>query len=71
MKVIWYLLGFFTMILILVNNPKFTSLGGFSSKSSSLNFTRSTQKNLQIIIIISICLFLGWTILYLLFSAIY
>nr|YP_010198633.1 Preprotein translocase SecG subunit [Gracilaria pacifica]UAD87049.1 Preprotein translocase SecG subunit [Gracilaria pacifica] len=71
MKVFWYLIGFFTIILILINNPKFTSLGGFSSKSSSLNVTRSTQKNLQIIIIINICLFLGSTILYVLSSTIY
>nr|YP_010196796.1 Preprotein translocase SecG subunit [Gracilaria cliftonii]UAD84600.1 Preprotein translocase SecG subunit [Gracilaria cliftonii] len=71
MKFLWYLLGFVTMILILINNPKFTTLGGFSSKSNSLNFTRSTQKNLQIIIIINICLFLGWTILYLFSSAIH
>nr|YP_009510460.1 Preprotein translocase SecG subunit [Gracilaria caudata]AXI96133.1 Preprotein translocase SecG subunit [Gracilaria caudata] len=71
MKVLWYFLGLVTMILILVNNPKFTTLGGFPSKSSSLNFTRSTQKNLQIVIVISICLFLGWTILYLFFSTIY
>uniref|UniRef100_A0AAU7YP59 Preprotein translocase SecG subunit n=1 Tax=Gracilaria hainanensis TaxID=2871843 RepID=A0AAU7YP59_9FLOR len=66
MKVLWYSIGVFTIILILINNPKFTSLGGLSSKSSSLNITRSTQKNLQIIIIINICLFLGSTILYIL-----
>nr|YP_009510869.1 Preprotein translocase SecG subunit [Gracilaria gracilis]AXI96542.1 Preprotein translocase SecG subunit [Gracilaria gracilis] len=71
MKVLWYTIGFFTIILILINNPKFTSLGGFSSKASSLNVTRSTQKNLQIIIIINICLFLGSTILYVLSSTIY
>nr|YP_009732370.1 hypothetical protein [Gracilaria textorii]QHS71013.1 hypothetical protein [Gracilaria textorii] len=71
MKSLWYLIGVLAIILILINNPKFTSLGGFPSKSSGLNVTRSTQKNLQIIIIINICLFLVWTILYVLSSTIY
>nr|YP_009019629.1 hypothetical protein [Gracilaria salicornia]AHH24597.1 hypothetical protein [Gracilaria salicornia] len=71
MKGLWYLIGVLTIVLILVNNPKFTSLGGLSSKSNSLNITRSTQKNLQIVIIINICLFLGSTILYILSSNIY
>nr|YP_010195561.1 Preprotein translocase SecG subunit [Gracilaria baiana]UAD82958.1 Preprotein translocase SecG subunit [Gracilaria baiana] len=71
MKGLWYLIGVLTMVLILINNPKFTSLGGFPSKSSSLNITRSTQKNLQIIIIINICLFLVSTIIYVLSSIIY
>nr|YP_010197814.1 Preprotein translocase SecG subunit [Gracilaria isabellana]YP_010198809.1 Preprotein translocase SecG subunit [Gracilaria tikvahiae]UAD86230.1 Preprotein translocase SecG subunit [Gracilaria isabellana]UAD88042.1 Preprotein translocase SecG subunit [Gracilaria tikvahiae]UAD88245.1 Preprotein translocase SecG subunit [Gracilaria tikvahiae] len=71
MKGLWYLIGVLTIVLILINNPKFTSLGGFSNKSSGLNVTRSTQKNLQIIIIINICLFLVWTVLYVLSSTIY
>ncbi|KAI0556380.1 Protein-export membrane protein SecG (chloroplast) [Gracilaria domingensis] len=71
MKGLWYLIGVLTMVLILINNPKFTSLGGFSSKSSGLNITRSTQKNLQIIIIINIFLFLAWTIVYVFSSIIY
>nr|YP_009510665.1 Preprotein translocase SecG subunit [Gracilaria ferox]YP_010196589.1 Preprotein translocase SecG subunit [Gracilaria cervicornis]AXI96338.1 Preprotein translocase SecG subunit [Gracilaria ferox]UAD83986.1 Preprotein translocase SecG subunit [Gracilaria cervicornis]UAD85822.1 Preprotein translocase SecG subunit [Gracilaria ferox] len=71
MKGLWYFIGVLTIILILINNPKFTSLGGFSNKSSGLNVTRSTQKNLQMIIIVNICLFLVWTILYVLSSNIY
>nr|YP_009509301.1 Preprotein translocase SecG subunit [Gracilaria vermiculophylla]AXI96951.1 Preprotein translocase SecG subunit [Gracilaria vermiculophylla]QXU75156.1 Preprotein translocase SecG subunit [Gracilaria vermiculophylla]WDZ68044.1 Preprotein translocase SecG subunit [Gracilaria vermiculophylla] len=71
MKSFWYILGFVTMVLILINNPKYTSLGGFSSESTGLNFTRSTQKNLQILITINICLFLVWTILYVLSSNMY
>nr|YP_009511072.1 Preprotein translocase SecG subunit [Hydropuntia rangiferina]AXI96745.1 Preprotein translocase SecG subunit [Hydropuntia rangiferina] len=64
MKVLWYISGIVSIVLILINNPKFTSFGGFSNQLSSLNFTRSTQKNLQIIIITSICLFLIFNILY-------
>nr|YP_009732108.1 hypothetical protein [Gracilaria edulis]QHS70609.1 hypothetical protein [Gracilaria edulis]UAD85615.1 Preprotein translocase SecG subunit [Gracilaria edulis] len=64
MKVLWYVSGIFSIVLILINNPKFTSLGGFSNQLNSLNFTRSTQKNLQITILTSICLFLIFNILY-------
>nr|YP_009346836.1 preprotein translocase subunit SecG [Gracilaria firma]YP_009497979.1 Ycf47 [Gracilaria changii]APR74371.1 preprotein translocase subunit SecG [Gracilaria firma]ART65242.1 Ycf47 [Gracilaria changii] len=71
MKVLWYISGFITIILILINNPKFTTLGFFSNKSNNLNFTRSTQKNLQIVIIINICFFLGLTILHLFLSTIF
>nr|YP_063621.1 conserved hypothetical plastid protein [Gracilaria tenuistipitata var. liui]AAT79696.1 conserved hypothetical plastid protein [Gracilaria tenuistipitata var. liui] len=69
MRIVWYILGVVTVILILISNPKLTTLGGFKNESSGLNFTRSTQKNLQIIIIINICLFLGWTIIYVLSSS--
>nr|YP_010199009.1 Preprotein translocase SecG subunit [Hydropuntia urvillei]UAD88458.1 Preprotein translocase SecG subunit [Hydropuntia urvillei] len=71
MKFLWYVVGISTVILILVNNPKSTSFGGFSNQLNSLNFTRSTQKNLQIIIIINVCLFLACTALYVFSSTLY
>nr|YP_009500259.1 hypothetical protein [Gracilariopsis heteroclada]AXE43421.1 hypothetical protein [Gracilariopsis heteroclada] len=63
MKVLWYIAGNFTILLILINNPKWTNLSGFRGQTTSLNFTRSTQKNLQLITIISIFLFLLLTII--------
>nr|YP_009237780.1 hypothetical protein [Gracilariopsis lemaneiformis]YP_009294614.1 hypothetical protein Gch_015 [Gracilariopsis chorda]AJO68455.1 hypothetical protein [Gracilariopsis lemaneiformis]AML79957.1 hypothetical protein [Gracilariopsis lemaneiformis]AOM66874.1 hypothetical protein Gch_015 [Gracilariopsis chorda]UAD88865.1 Preprotein translocase SecG subunit [Gracilariopsis chorda] len=68
MKVLWYIVGNFTILLILINNPKLTNLSGFRIQATGLNFTRSTQKNLQIITIISIFLFLLLTVINILYS---
>nr|YP_009295762.1 hypothetical protein Schim_016 [Schimmelmannia schousboei]AOM64697.1 hypothetical protein Schim_016 [Schimmelmannia schousboei] len=62
MKVIWYTVNVTTILLILINSPKATGLGNFVNQGKVMNFTRSTQKRLQIITIISIVLFFFFTI---------
>nr|YP_010952239.1 preprotein translocase SecG subunit [Gloiopeltis furcata]WMP13908.1 preprotein translocase SecG subunit [Gloiopeltis furcata] len=68
MKLIWYVASFFTIFLILINNPKATSLSGFSDQGRIFNSTRSTQKSLQIVIAIHVVAFFSLTILFALYS---
>nr|WOA02446.1 preprotein translocase subunit G [Gloiopeltis furcata] len=70
MKLIWYVASVFTIFLILINNPKATSLSGFGDQGKFFNSTRSTQKGLQIVISIHVVLFFSLTILFALYSQI-
>lgn len=64
MKSIWYLSSLITIIFILINNPKAKGLGGLNSQSQLFSYTKSTQKNLQVITIFAACIFLLLTILF-------
>lgn len=58
MKILWYLVGFITILLILINNPKSNIFVNFSDQSQFVSYTRSTQKKLQIATMCSIVTFL-------------
>nr|YP_010502450.1 putative protein-export membrane protein secG [Grateloupia turuturu]QHD45320.1 putative protein-export membrane protein secG [Grateloupia turuturu]UXC96863.1 putative protein-export membrane protein secG [Grateloupia turuturu] len=68
MKLIWYTNIIFTIFLILINSPKTTSLGDFGSQKQVLNITRGTQKKLQIITVLNICIFFMFTVFFILYS---
>lgn len=63
MKILWYIVSIITLLLILVSNPKSNGFGNFSNSLQLVNYTRSTQKNMQILTIFSISVFLLSTIL--------
>nr|YP_009564791.1 preprotein translocase subunit G [Gelidium coulteri]YP_009565191.1 preprotein translocase subunit G [Gelidium sinicola]QBA96142.1 preprotein translocase subunit G [Gelidium coulteri]QBA96542.1 preprotein translocase subunit G [Gelidium sinicola] len=63
MKYIWYLIGFVTIILILINNPKSTVLGNPINQATPVNFTKSAKNNLQISTIFSVIAYLVLTVL--------
>lgn len=60
MKLIWYLSSVITILLILFSNPKAT---GFGSQVQLFNYTKSTQKNLQLVTAMSSLIFLLMTII--------
>ena len=62
MKLIWYLSSIFTILLILINNPKATSFGNINNQSQLFSYTKSTQINIQILTIIIALVFLVFTI---------
>ena len=63
MKYIWYLSSIFTIIIILVNDPKSSSLGNMGNRGPSVNLTRSAQNGLQIGTVVSMLSFLVLTVL--------
>lgn len=63
MKILWYIVSIMTLLLILANNTKSNSFGNFSNPLQLANYTRSTQKNMQILTVFSISIFLLSTIL--------
>ena len=62
MKLIWYIAVFLVLVSILLDNPKKSGAGIFNSENQMLTPTRSVQKNLQILITISISVFFVSTI---------
>nr|YP_009511691.1 Preprotein translocase SecG subunit [Melanthalia intermedia]AXI97568.1 Preprotein translocase SecG subunit [Melanthalia intermedia] len=62
MKVLWRLESFFTVLLIMINNPKSVSLSTLITQATSLNFTRSAQQKIQLITGVSVLMFLALTI---------
>lgn len=62
MKWIWYISSVVTVILILFNNPNSTSFGSIGSYSQLLSNTRSTQRNILLITIISSLVFVCMTV---------
>lgn len=63
MKLIWYLLSLLTVLLILFNNPKATSLGNIGSQSQLFSYTKSTENNIQLATVLSAFLFMITTII--------
>nr|YP_007878246.1 preprotein translocase subunit G [Calliarthron tuberculosum]AGA63857.1 preprotein translocase subunit G [Calliarthron tuberculosum] len=63
MKLVWYLSSLVTIFLILFNNPKATSFGNLGNQSQLFSYTKSTQKNIQLITSISSLIFLLMTII--------
>lgn len=63
MKYIWYLSSVFTMAIVLINNPKSSSLGNMSNQGTPINLTRSTQNGLQIATVLGVLIFLMLTVL--------
>lgn len=63
MKLIWYFSSILTVLLILFSNPKATSFGNFGNQFQLFNYTKSTQRNLQLLIIINSLIFLLVTVL--------
>ena len=49
MKFFWYLFSILTIFLILMSNPKASSLGSMGSESQLFSYTKSTQNNLQLL----------------------
>ena len=62
MKILWYIFGLVTLLIILINNPKSNSFGSIGDQSQFINYTRSTQKNMQILTIFIVISFLLSTI---------
>lgn len=63
MKILWYIVSIITLVLILANNPKSNGFGNFGNPLQLVNYTRSTQKSMQILTVFSISIFLLSTIL--------
>lgn len=63
MKLIWYLSSFTTVLLILLHSPKSNSFGNLGYQSQFFSYTRSAQRNIQLMIICSVIIFLLTTIL--------
>lgn len=63
MKLVWYLSSIFTILLILINNPKATGFGNISNQSQLFSYTKSTQTNIQVLTIIIALIFLVSTII--------
>lgn len=63
MKLIWYIISFFVILFILINNPKSSSIGNLANQGQLLNSTRRTEKKLQFITIVFIMSFFILTIL--------
>ena len=63
MKVIWYLSSLLTIFLILISNPKASSLGNIVSNSQLFSYTKSTQLNIQLTTIFFASTFLLFTVL--------
>ena len=62
MKFFWYLFSILTIFLILMSNPKTSSLGGIGSDSQLFSYTKSTQNNLQLLTIFVSITFLILTV---------
>ena len=63
MKYLWYLNCILTIIIILINNPKSSTLASMRNTESYMSFTRSAKNNLQLVTVISIITFFILTIL--------
>ena len=62
MKFFWYLFSILTIFLILMSNPKASSLGNIGSNSQLFSYTKSTQNNLQLLTVFVVITFLILTI---------
>lgn len=63
MKLIWYILSFFTILLILISNPKSQGFGAIGNQSQLFSYTRSTQKNILVLTITAASVFVFLTII--------
>ena len=63
MKVIWYLSSVLTILLILISNPKASSLGNLGNNYTLFSYTKSTQINIQLMTIVVALIFLFLTII--------
>lgn len=63
MKWFWYLSSVFTVLLILINNPKATSFGNVTNSSQLFSYTRSAQFNIQLATIAMSLIFLLLTVI--------
>nr|YP_009391261.1 preprotein-translocase subunit g [Dipterocladia arabiensis]ARW59405.1 preprotein-translocase subunit g [Dipterocladia arabiensis] len=61
-KLIWYFISLLTILLILFNSPSSNSMNNFMSQNKFLN-VRSNQMLIQKFIVVSILLFIIFTIL--------
>lgn len=68
MKIFWYMISLLTILLILLNTPKSSTLGGFSNTQSMFNLTRGSQQKLQILTSFSVLIFFSLTIFFALYS---
>ena len=71
MKLIWYFFILFLIFSILLSHPQKGNLGTLGNEIKILNPTRSTQKGLQILILVSILMFLLLTVLLAINSQVY
>ena len=63
MKIIWYLSSLLTIFLILISNPKASSLGSLGSNYQLFSYTKSTQLNIQLMTIFFALIFLLFTVI--------
>lgn len=70
MKFLWYFISFCTVLLILINNPKVSSIGNIGNQGQAFSFTRSNKKTLEVITIINILIFFILTINFVLYISI-
>lgn len=60
MKLIWYLSSLLTIFLILLSNPKAINFG---NQAQLFNYTKSSQKNIQLLTAVNSLIFLFITII--------
>ena len=63
MKVVWYISSILTIFLILIGNPKASSLGNIGGNYQLFSYTKSTQINIQLMTIVTASIFLLLTII--------
>nr|YP_009541844.1 preprotein translocase subunit G [Neogoniolithon spectabile]AYR06053.1 preprotein translocase subunit G [Neogoniolithon spectabile] len=63
MKLIWYLSSFLTVFLILLSNPKSNSFSNLGMQNSLFSYTKSSQKNIQVLTVMSGGVFLLITVI--------
>ena len=63
MKIMWYLSSLLTIFLILVSNPKASSLGNLGNNYQLFSYTKSTQVNIQLMTILFASIFLSLTVI--------
>lgn len=68
MKIFWYIISLLTILLILLNTPKSSTLGGFGNTQVMFNLTRGSQQKLQVLTSLSVFMFFLLTIFFALYS---
>lgn len=63
MKIFWYLSSILTILLILISNPKASSLGSLGNNSQLFSYTKSTQINIQLMTVLLAIVFLLLTVI--------
>ena len=63
MKYLWYLSCILTIMFVLINNPRSSTLASMRNAENYMNFTRSAKNNLQLVTILSMVFFFVLTIL--------
>nr|YP_009294209.1 preprotein translocase subunit G [Palmaria palmata]AOM67649.1 preprotein translocase subunit G [Palmaria palmata] len=63
MKVLWYSISLFLIILVLINNPKSEGVKGLNIQNKLFTANRKTTNTVEILTGLSVTIFLGLTVI--------